>query len=316
MSSSQELFDKKISITGSIVQKNPYDIYEVGECRSFICSAKTPVAQCSDGDWTWKFRKCGMTCPQQPICSRPDPSLCPTFSGQRPQSIKFNSAPHLECTYNLSSFSTVADLQKWKEIFGQNKEYDQILIPAFCSKQSFSDCPLNQDGKIPASCSILRANNSAGDFCREWAKENPSLADQVKEEYCQKHNTFECACLNRDQEVEYRSFKEYLPEVPDSCWYRPCTQPEFNFIPESLSSPICPDGVCTQVNKGWDSKVHQDFSYSEAQNATICPLHQKKQKKLEEESFPTALILILALLGGLLIVYLIFIIIHDQKDLF
>lgn len=262
-------------VSGTIVQEEPYDVYNVGECRSFICSSQTPVAQCQNGDWAYSVRKCGMTCPQQPSCSRVNPEVCPTFSGQGPATATFAQAPTVQCNYTLSQFTTTEDIVKWDLVFGKNQQYNEVIMPSFCALQTTDSCPPNEAGRVPQTCSVLRSEGDGGRLCREWALSNPTLGDAAKEKYCSTYNTFECGCLNRSQDLEFRSFKQFVPEVPDTCWYRPCTSSRYNLIPSNLQNQICPNGFCDKINAGWENEQYRFLDFTDAQDATICPLQPK-----------------------------------------
>ena len=303
-------------VSGTIVQEEPYDVYNVGECRSFICSSQTPVAQCQNGDWAYSVRKCGMTCPQQPSCSRVNPDICPTFSGQGSVNTQFSQAPTVQCNYNLSQFTTTEDIVKWDLVFGKNQQYNEVIMPSFCASQTTESCPPNESGRIPQTCSVLRSEGDGGRLCREWALNNPTLGDTAKEKYCSTYNTFECGCLNRNQDLEFRSFKQFVPDVPDTCWYRPCTSSRYNLIPSNLQNQTCPDGFCDKIKTGWENEQYRFLDFTDAQDATICPLQPKNNPNSNQGGGFNIWGLLLFILILLLILALVYILIRslDSKN--
>lgn len=272
-----------MSVIGTTVQQLPYQSYDRGECRSYLCNASTSIASCDLGDWAYRFRLCGM-CPSQPSCSKPDPSLCPLIGGQGATNVEFNQAPNINCIYSPNQFKTSTDLLTWEATFGKDNTYNNIIMPAFCSKETSVGCPKNESGRIQTTCSILRAETPAGQLCRNWAVDHPELANEAAKNYCQNHDTFECACFNRGNDLEYQSFKQYVPNVPDSCWYRPCTVPTYNFIPSELKNIPCPLDVCQKIQDGYHNEQYRFLNPSDAQDSTICPLNTTEKNLIESSS--------------------------------
>jgi len=259
-------------VSGYRIQEEPFQTYLRGECRSYLCTATTPVGTCSNGDWIVSYRSCGVVCPDQPVCSRLNPSVCPLMGNQPTVSTIWESAPNVECTYQTNSIKNYEDVVRWEDFFGNDETFQRVILPQFCSTETTDGCPLNDRGRPSGSCSVMRSQTEGGRRCREWGLTHPELRNDVEAEYCRNHDTFECRCLNRQGEREYRSFQQAVPDIPASCWYRPCTDPTFNFIPSELQDPICPTDTCLRVNQEWEDRQQRFLTETEATRATICPL--------------------------------------------
>lgn len=289
-----------------ITQIDPHNTYEPGLCQ-IGCNLKTPIAKCSPDDWTVRMRNCGATCPKQPICSKADPSVCPNFNNQGANNVSFDGPPNLSCSYDVSQFKNTDDIIRWTVIMGKDEQYNNKIMPEFCSTKTSEGCPRNEQGIIPTTCSILRANSQGGKLCQEWAKDNPRLAEQAARKYCQMHNTFECGCLNRGQDLEYRAFKQYVPNIPDGCWYRPCMNFNHNFIPADLQTPICVGNYCEKINDAFQNEQYKFLNYNDAQDATVCkidPLTNGGSNAASGASFFSVILLILIIIGIIVIGYI------------
>lgn len=192
---------------------------------------------------------------------------------------QMNQIP-VTCNYDLDSFQTFEDILKFQRAFITTasaynpQEGSQILnteiMPSFCSIPS-SNCPLDPlkpgESVTLFSCSRFTSTDTEGDMCRTWEEEYPTLADQVKIEFCSQPNAFnssECACINKLYNEEYRALKKNV-NAPDSCWYIPCANStqflitSTEILPEPNTS--CPD-TCGVIINNYDTST-VNFSTSQ-----------------------------------------------------
>ena len=260
------------TITGNVVQQTPIGIYEPGVCDCGVCNASTPVATCNPGDWQFATRPCCGTrsgCPAQPRCSKVDSSVCPSFGGRPAVSSAFSQGPNVSCSYTVDQFATSDDIMKYIATFGKNNQFTNVVMPSFCSGTATGTCPSATVG-TQFSCSRLMSTGADGNLCRQWALENPTMADTTMKTYCQKTGAFGCDCVNRNQLFNYRAFKQYA-NINDACWYTPCTDPTKELITSDLTAPTCPSGFCDTISLAYD-KQKNNISFRDAQAMTVCPL--------------------------------------------
>ncbi len=256
-------------VTGKFIQTEPYQLYNVSRCG-------LPTGSCQPGDWQYGVRLCGIY-PSQPVCSKVNSQACPRLGGHSAKMSNFSQPPNVACTYDVETFSTLPAVSDWISFYGKEEQYNEVIMPYFCSLKATDSCPLSARGTTEAQCSRLRANNEGGLLCREWAALNPDLAEDAMMEYCQKYpRSQDCGCIGRENDPEYRALKQYAPEN-DGCWYAPCTQSQNYLIPADLRDPICPDNFCAEINRGFIEEQKNFIEYDAAQEATICPLTQPER---------------------------------------
>lgn len=294
-------------IVGNVVQTTPVGTYDLGICDCGVCSGSTPVATCNPGDWQYATRPCCGTrsgCPAQPSCSKVDPTVCPTFGGLPAVSASFSQAPNVTCSYTLNQFSTTDDITKYLETFGQDNQYNNTIMPAFCSGTATGagTCPAGVAG-APFSCSRLMSTGADGNLCRQWAVANPTMADTAIRTYCKTPGAFGCDCVNRQNLFHYRAFKQYI-NVNDACWYTPCTNPSTELITSDLTAPSCPSGFCDTVSLAYNNQKN-NISFQDAQALTVCPLTPPINTTGRTNWFLLALwiILIIIVIGILVMLY-------------
>jgi hypothetical protein len=248
-------------------QSNPYQVRVAGNCDCNVCS--TPGA-CNVTEWQYGTQKCcSGFCPPLPQCSQPDPSVCPVFSSGGPQSVQFSAAPTVQCSYSPSQFTNLPDVQKYSSLYGQDTNYNQVIMPAFCSQRT------------AAGVSRMVDTGPEGTLCKPWAGSNKKMAQTVQATYCQQNPTDPaCACYNRSKDPGYQALKQYAP-ADDRCWYAPCQKPGV-FIPVDVSTvngvdtdtPTCPPNFCAQINQGFINNQQPYVSFADASAATSCNLQK------------------------------------------
>ena len=301
-----------IQVTGKTIQQNPFLVYEPGlcDCRASDgtgCGPNTPVATCDANDWQFATRACcGRTCPQQPRCSKIDPQVCPNIGWAKATQTRFTQAPNVECTYNVSQITTLDDLNTWARVFGQDDQYNNVLVPAFCAQPSTTGCPADINGIQPTQCSRFRSNNAEGQLCRNWQQLNRQSADSIQQQYCSQFpGSADCLCINRDRDFVYQSFRQYAGDSSDACWFRPCADTSHYLVPQDLQAPQCDPAVCASISTGYTETQKGFVSFNRAQSQLVCELTQPPQPRSATPWI--ALIWILIILAIIAIIYLAFI---------
>lgn len=158
------------------------------------------------------------------------------------------SKKYLQCTYDSSFITTSRQVNEYIEAFGRDENYENEIMPSFCSLQT-SSCPTDiTTGNPMSSCSNFVETGESGTLCREWVNCVGSNSDLVKQNYCMNNNTPDCKCLNRNTNSLYTSLSSSLPNIPDSCWWTPCADTFPYLVTTDLLNPTCPSNTCTQVN--------------------------------------------------------------------
>lgn len=258
-------------VSGVTRQTTVSDVYKPQECGP-LDQAQCPITSGGFQDWRTDFQNCGVSI-RQPICSRTNSLICPLFSNtQHPAPIwetngswtnTLQMGRNVVCRYELSSIRTTEDVQEWLNTFGPTGDYNQVIMPEFCSKpeEDISTCaqytPTSGTNSCTGGltgCSRLTSSSAAGKLCRDWASKNRSLAFNAAGVFCAANTCAQdCKCYNRDKvDSIYIQLSEAGAALPtkDACWYKPCQISSSFLIPEdqNISGPsVCPTEICQQV---------------------------------------------------------------------
>jgi Poxvirus proteins of unknown function. len=180
------------------------------------------------------------------------------------------------CTYDISKITTGKQLQEFIDAF-QNEDpdfetkYNLTVAPMICSGTS-STCSQYQ---IPnetslGTTSVCSNITATGDgilqgYCQAWASNSKyqNCIDSVMTEICNAHpsGNFECACLDAELNVLYRS----LGGVQDAnkvCWWSPCQNSTMYLVTPQLITQegSCNPEICEQVLQNIDDgNVDENF---------------------------------------------------------
>ena len=191
---------------------------------------------------------CGLGCPQQNVCLRPDrdeASIGLSRSGLDPLvSLTWDlKPPALKCVYDVNRIDTLSQINKLRNLFPE----DQVnhIMGEFCSLQSTS-CPSGR--KL---CSLLTSIGEPGEICRDWLSKLPSasIRDAVRKEYCIYEDTDDCKCINRTKHAEYNDLKTGVDPntlLAAKCWYKPCEDGD-NLLLESEQASACSPNICQNI---------------------------------------------------------------------
>jgi hypothetical protein len=146
-------------------QTRVYNEYDSGSdvCSLGKCTAFTSRRTCNGNDWHFGDQSCASTCPNQPKCSQPDPSMCPVI-GTTTATATFTSTNNVDtanggtikCTFqtepNSSLFKQSKDATTWLNWF-QNSTSDQIteydqLMQDFCQNTQTPSPPTPPDPSL------------------------------------------------------------------------------------------------------------------------------------------------------------------------
>jgi hypothetical protein len=154
-----------------------------------------------------------------------------------------------------------------------NQSFYNKNMSTFCGALVTSNCP-NTETK----CLRYSSLNDEGQMCRSWASEGwkgrgqPSTdrqrgADSAFDTWCQNNPTMsECACINAGSNDTYKALKNGGLEVPDYCWYTPCTDSR-NIGTFQDQSQTCPKDLCQTIINTAES---QSVDYSNLKLITTC----------------------------------------------
>jgi hypothetical protein len=149
------------SITAITTQTDHYRTYQAGDCST----VGKPVVSCGED---WFIRKVSCTWgSDQHRCSRLDPATCPDTAGGA--IARWDGSPQVSCTYRVSGFTTPADVNVYKLKWGEDSNYNRVIMPAFCALPS-QDCQDNS-----GSCTNLQDTGEAGTLCQEWASKTGNI---------------------------------------------------------------------------------------------------------------------------------------------
>jgi len=117
-------------------------------------------------------------------------------------------------------------------------------------------------------CSRLKSIGEGGNECRMWfEKQNPNIQDATIQNYCLRHNTEDCKCINRADNTTYQAMKG-AHSINDGCWYTPCANRSGKYlIPTNLVKPTCPDKLCQVL---FDIIEDGNVSIDHVQNDIVC----------------------------------------------
>jgi hypothetical protein len=236
-------------------------------------------SSCLGGDWRIDKKKCGsFNSEDKAICGLFNSATCPRIGATpvqagwlNPQANENPLGADVKCTYDIGFFSSPNDITTWLNTPWNNKaeaiqQYDSILMPNYCSVQvSGNSCPIDPaTGARMPQCSRFVSTKADGDQCRQWAINSRTPgnvfasgnADAAMIAYCNKYNTPDCLCLNRDQDPLYREFTSTgsgnnVNIIGDAqCWWLNCvgkSSLKNTLVTADLSRP-CQTNVCAQFN--------------------------------------------------------------------
>lgn len=246
--------------------------YQPGKdyCSCGYCSIFTGKRECglSNGVQDWELvddpdaKCCGGLCNKQPVCVRPDPLSCTIGLGPNKENPLLEAtwdgtAPNLKCTFDLDKIVTKDQVDKFKAKFGLNND-----VEAHYCTQKVTTCP---DGE--RECSRIFSTGEGSTECRTWFDAQPSEAkDAIMHNYCIRHNTSDCRCVNRSIADSYRAMKG-AKSINDGCWFIPCANPSKHFVPSHLVKPTCPDKICQQL---FDFMNVEKINISDVKNDINC----------------------------------------------
>lgn len=261
-------------------------------CSSFKCSAFTSWPSCNQTegitDWHYKNESCTFTCPNKPICSKPN--LDGGFIGLSSKKenplidVKWNQkAPNIFYTYDLERIDTYEQIIKWWDIFSLEKEFfnlnteqfRNIMIhySSFSTKEIFGNnntCiidPLTK--KTMDNCSIIKSNSKEGKYVREWFnKQSAQTKDTIIQNYCSNNtNSPDCRCSNRINDPIYKSIKP-SNQYNDSCWYSSCSSGnEYSLLESDVVGKQCPSEICQQI---YQFINNEDVSINDIKQKIAC----------------------------------------------
>jgi hypothetical protein len=241
------------TVSLTVRQDHVNNSYSPGTCNCFTCPQQPTT--CPNGDWQYATGQCcGELCPSIPLCSQLDPSVCPVMAGgaisknwQTPNSTN-SSGANVNCQYRVSGFTSLSDVQTWINSQGMDAQYQTQIMPSFCAGAS-TTCPVDwATGLTMSTCNRLLSTGEDGTLCRQWQKQNPTLADNAMTQYCTNaKNKFGCDCVNRGLNPGYPIAKPNFT-ANDACWWRPCQFPTQELVPSSLLNPVCPANTCQDAS--------------------------------------------------------------------
>lgn len=207
--------------------------------------------------------------------------VCPKIGGTNGRPVRIGD--NIKCSYNVNNFKDGNDIDIWlnpsskrDKLTGKsyskwnenntyiNKNWDEKIMPDFCSQTSTS-CPpglVDPKTKKPTSiCSNFVSTDNNGNKCREWVDtqidRNSTNADSAMIKYCTtKDYTPDCLCITpgRDTSQAARFLEETLTnKTPKACWWVPCGDPANYAVPVKdprfQAKGKCPTVSCNQYTK-------------------------------------------------------------------
>lgn len=284
------------TVTSQTNQTYGYNSHTVGDCN---CSSTSSSLTCPPNEWQVGTKTCcSGAATGTPVCSQLDTTVCPNIAGGA-ISVNWGSAPPaVDCTYNLSGFDNVEDINTYIDTFGYDENLKTKIMPAFCTSNDSKGNP------------NFLSSGEAGQMCTTWSNQNPQLATDAMVSYCQDSDnacTDACSCLNRNSDPTYTAMKKNLSSVSDGCWYIPCAVPqtvcgcdsitirsingssqcvETNsvLIPPCMQNPVCPVDTCSQVKNAADAS---GLSPGEIGEKVFCPSGTFQSPTTEFADTPT-----------------------------
>lgn len=254
-------------IYGYTTQTTKNSPYISGECSCGSCSAFTHYVGCKEvegvRDWRIADQKCcGQLCTSQDLCVHKDNSMCSIGTdktGQNPLThVSWNrEAPALKCQFDLAKINTKAQVDNFKDKFGNNS----ALMSKFCT-QKVEECPDKIKG-----CSRLMSTGDGSDICRAWFQgQSNATKDAMIQSYCIHNNTDDCKCINRANNDVYNAVKPGKI-INDGCWFTPCANASKFLVPSNLHNPTCPSNVCDVI---YNIVEDRDVDISDITNEVEC----------------------------------------------
>ena len=234
-------------VSGILTQHCPFDT-----TFGYPCESAVP---CPFNAWGYKCLN------GTHLCSQIDPDLCPQINGSASTSWEtadsdLNSTAagrNVVCTYNVSQFRSLNDVQTWIANFGSTGPMYNNIMESFCLQPSFN-CN-NNLAVLPGltGCSRINENSQIGLYCRSWYDSLPITNVSVGN-FCQGATGLhlrDCLCYNKNYvDPGYNNINKTLPiNTPAACWYKPCSDKSYLVsFNEKTNSNTCPNGICTQIN--------------------------------------------------------------------
>lgn len=179
----------------------------------------------------------------------------------------------IRCTYHTSVIaSSTSNVQAFLNAFGPNDDYDNVIMPLFCSQRTedVANCPTFPPIPVPVGgtgflnpcvdgsvgCSRMTSSAQDGVLCRQWRSRKPELAYTAENEFCLQAENLcagDCRCYNRNNvDPIYQLITEGVGEaLPTNaaCWYNVCQEATTYLIPENQNKGLqnCPTTICQQV---------------------------------------------------------------------
>ena len=247
---------------------NPSATYQVEACGTRSYAGNNPLHCLKTDNITDQFIEdvyCGLFALNVKRCAKPDIAQCAigkSSNGEDPVAgiTWLVEAPNIRCFYDSKKLDTLNQLENYRLLFGENKEY-AALAARFCSDVS-------SNGLEGTKHSRLKASDSEGDFCRTFYN-TQSIQDQesIGQNICLANPDLpECACYSRAKDPTYKKLSATAP-FKDSCWYVPCRDSLSNLIPGDLRDPECPSNVCQFI---LDAANNNNVSISEIKSSIDC----------------------------------------------
>ncbi len=228
-----------VIVDGHIKQTQNYQSSYLG------CKAFRGTKPCPTGTWSHGTHTCVVS-GNQPICSKPNPGLCPSIGGKEATNVHFTTPPTVSCSYDIDQFMNVGDIELFKQTFiSPTAAVDATILPKFCG-DIVSTCRSGVD-----QCSRMMSTASDGNMCRTWVNANPSLADVTKNNVCSAHESLdECKCIKRSivDPVYVAIADSFAQPIADQCWYLPCRGTDLSdqLIPTDMQNrSLCPTVTCS-----------------------------------------------------------------------
>lgn len=258
-------------VVGRLVQTSQKHQYQPGDCRCFHCSAFSARVPCHSThnirDWQVGTDSCcGGFCTSQPRCAHPDRDECELGrSSKNEDPLVYygwdKQAPNLKCIYNLDKIDTRTQVLAYKDKFGENNDIEA----KYCTQK------VNTCTKGVNECSRLKSIGEGGNECRMWFEKQPAhIRDATMQNYCLRHNTEDCKCINRADNSAYQAMKG-AHSINDGCWYSACANRGKYLVPTQLNNPTCPDKMCQVL---FDIIEDGNVSIDHVQNDIVCKFDQ------------------------------------------
>jgi len=271
-------------IIGRLIQRSQKHQYQPGDCRCFHCSAFSEKVPCHKtnniSDWiVGSDTCCGGFCMSQNRCVHPDRDECEIGRSSKKQDPLIfygwdNKAPNLKCVYDLEKIDTREQVLAYKDKFGENNDIEA----KYCT-QKVTSCPNGMK-----ECSRLKSIGEGGNECRMWFERQPNhIKDATIQNYCLRHNTEDCKCVNRADSSTYQAMKG-AHSINDGCWYTSCANKSGKYlVPSQLVNPSCPDKLCQVL---FDIIKTGNVSIDHVKNDIVCNFNKDPSKPIDVKPNP------------------------------